>query len=65
MTDMATFVEFTDNDGVVWRVNPEQVISIRLSGVTSRYYVELQNGVRLLSPESTLSEVTAIFSPEP
>lgn len=55
------FVDFTDNDGVSWKINPAQVISITGSKVAGKQSIVLQDGTRLLSQTKTLAEVEAIF----
>lgn len=55
------FVDFTDNDGVAWKINPAQVISITGSTVAGKQSIVLQDGTRLLSQTKTLAEVEAIF----
>lgn len=55
------FVDFTDNDGTVWKINPAQVISITGSTVAGKQSIVLQDGTRLLSQTKTLAEVEAIF----
>lgn len=61
------FVDFTDNDGVVWKINPERVVSIRVSPtVAGKNVIDLQDGTHLLSPTQSLATTTAVFaSPTP